>query len=380
MKTCRPCEKRPAPPRTADYMHYIKESHINRFDFHRSLAIICLMAGLTAFGCTSVYKGNMLLEKARATFLSVQADPQVRENAPLELDQAEIAFALAEGAVQTGAGVPEIEHLAYLAQRKSSIAMETAALRLAEKDVATAIAERDKMLLEAQITETRRALAQAREERLAAEKAYQQEEGQRMAAEKALKQAKDQAEEAEKARKQAVAEAAEALRLERQLAELQASRTERGLVVTLGGMLFDSGKSDLKTGGFTAIDQLAAFLNEYPTRRVQIEGFTDNVGDSKYNLSLSIQRAEAVRDALSHRGVALERMLIEGYGEEFPAASNDTAEGRRRNRRVEVIISDERGDIPDRVRRPPAYFRLRKKRSARFLSSVYPLYVLANIR
>jgi outer membrane protein OmpA-like peptidoglycan-associated protein len=139
-----------------------------------------------------------------------------------------------------------------------------------------------------------------------------------------------------------------AKKLESQIAELQATKSERGLVITLGDVLFDTNKSELRSGARYTIDKLAAFLAEYPTRNVQIEGFTDSTGSKEYNQRLSERRAEAVRNVLTAQGIDSRRLMTRGYGVEFPVASNETAEGRQRNRRVEVIISDEEGRILER--------------------------------
>ena len=139
-----------------------------------------------------------------------------------------------------------------------------------------------------------------------------------------------------------------ARKLEAQIAELNATKSERGLVITLGDVLFDTNKSELRSGAHFTIDKLAAFLAEYPTRKALIEGFTDSTGTVDYNQRLSERRAEAVRNAIAARGVDSSRLMTRGYGVAFPVASNETAEGRQRNRRVEVIISDEEGRIQER--------------------------------
>ena len=90
--------------------------------------------------------------------------------------------------------------------------------------------------------------------------------------------------------------------LARQIEELQAQQTERGLVLTLSDVLFDVDKASLKPGGTRAVDQLVTFLSEYPERNVLIEGFTDSTGPAELNRRLSEQRARAVRDALVARG------------------------------------------------------------------------------
>ena len=128
--------------------------------------------------------------------------------------------------------------------------------------------------------------------------------------------------------------------LQRQIEELNARETDRGLVVTLGDVLFATGKSNLMGGAGQNLDKLAAFLGEYPDRTVLIEGHTDNVGSDESNHFLSQQRAESVKSYLVNRGVQASRINTVGLGESSPVASNDTATGRQQNRRVEVVISN----------------------------------------
>jgi outer membrane protein OmpA-like peptidoglycan-associated protein len=124
-----------------------------------------------------------------------------------------------------------------------------------------------------------------------------------------------------------------------QLRDLQARETERGLVLTLGDVLFDTGKATLKPGANGTISRLAQFLRQSPERSVTIEGHTDSVGTDSYNLMLSESRAGSVRDALV-QGIENSRILAVGKGESMPVASNDGAAGRQQNRRVEIIISN----------------------------------------
>ena len=137
-------------------------------------------------------------------------------------------------------------------------------------------------------------------------------------------------------------------RLAAQLEELQAAQTERGTVLTLGDVLFDTGRAELKPGAHRSIEQIAAFLNEHPERHVQIEGFTDSQGPDEYNLELSQRRADAVAMAIMQRGIEAQRVRAMGYGEEFPVASNTDAGSRQLNRRVEVIVSKDSQAIPGR--------------------------------
>jgi outer membrane protein OmpA-like peptidoglycan-associated protein len=116
---------------------------------------------------------------------------------------------------------------------------------------------------------------------------------------------------------------------------------ERGLVLTLGDVVFDAGKASLQPSAMTAIDRLAQLMTVYPERSVRIEGHTDSAGDDAHNQALSERRALAVRDALLARGVDAKRVEAVGYGETRPIADNGTAGGRQKNRRIEMVLSDE---------------------------------------
>lgn len=128
--------------------------------------------------------------------------------------------------------------------------------------------------------------------------------------------------------------------LEKQLVDLNAKKSERGMVLTLGDILFETGKSALKADVSNDLDKLSDFLNKYQERDLRIEGYTDDVGSDEFNLLLSQQRAEAVRSYLIQRGVSANRMTTSGQGEMAPVASNESAMGRQKNRRVEIIILD----------------------------------------
>jgi len=133
------------------------------------------------------------------------------------------------------------------------------------------------------------------------------------------------------------------------LNELNAKQTERGLVITLGDVLFSTGKSQLKSGGINNVQKLADFLNQNPQRKVLIEGYTDSTGSDSFNQRLSEQRADSVRNALvNNMGVRSDRVSTRGYGEQFPVARNDNSTGRQLNRRVEIILSDMDGNVTSR--------------------------------
>ncbi|MGH8128020.1 MAG: OmpA family protein, partial [Gammaproteobacteria bacterium] len=133
--------------------------------------------------------------------------------------------------------------------------------------------------------------------------------------------------------------------LQKQLAALKAKKTKRGLVLTLGNVLFALNKADLKPGGTRTVGRLAKFMQQYPKRNVMIEGYTDSTGAADYNQKLSERRARSVRNALVADGVDPQRVITKGFGEQYPVATNTTAAGRQQNRRVEIVISDENGDF-----------------------------------
>ena len=128
--------------------------------------------------------------------------------------------------------------------------------------------------------------------------------------------------------------------MQRQIDALQAKATDRGIVLTLGDVLFTSGRADLKAGAESNLDRLVTFLSQNPDRKVEIEGHTDNVGSDDYNQGLSQRRADSVRSFLMQQGINSVRIVASGKGEQRPVADNDSEGGRQQNRRVEVIIEN----------------------------------------
>ena len=264
--------------------------------------------------CGGPPAANQVLIDARTTFEEIQRDPVVLTNAPVALAVAEEYLQQGEAIWKEKGDVEEIEHYAYLAKQRSLIAREMAKTNEAEDMVEKAEAERQRVLLEARTAE--------------AEKAEQEARIAKQEAEEALERVQQ---------------------LSNQMKELEARETERGLVLTLSAVLFDVGKATLKAGASSMLQDLTDFMNQYPNRNVLIEGFTDNSGSRAFNDDLSLSRAMSVRNALTARGISLNRIQVRGYGEEYPVASNATAAGRQQNRRVEIIISDEKGSIPART-------------------------------
>lgn len=129
------------------------------------------------------------------------------------------------------------------------------------------------------------------------------------------------------------------------LFDLAAAETDRGLVVTLGDVLFESGSAVLGTSANRTLLRLAHYLQVNPARIVRVEGYSDNRGSAEENLALSKARAQAVEQVLRELGVAEQRIEVAGYGEQFRIAENASARGRAQNRRVEIVLSDEKGQL-----------------------------------
>lgn len=130
--------------------------------------------------------------------------------------------------------------------------------------------------------------------------------------------------------------------LEQQLGTILETRnTSSGVVVTISDVLFDFNQYTLTDTARDKLSRIAAVLVAFGTLSPRLEGFTDNIGSDQYNLWLSRRRAEAVRNYLVSLGVPATTVTATGLGEMHPLASNDTAVGRRRNRRVEILISED---------------------------------------
>ena len=159
--------------------------------------------------------------------------------------------------------------------------------------------------------------------------------------------------ETQNAKSQTAAAQSELANARQEIQNLQTKQTDRGLVMTLSDVLFDTGKATLKPGAARDLDRLAQALKDNSNTRVLIEGHTDSVGGDDYNQALSDRRAEAVADALRMRGVPEDRYEVKGLGKAFPVASNDTSAGRQQNRRVEIVFSDASGRFAQGAERGP---------------------------
>ena len=291
--------------------------------------------------CASSPKSTTLLDQVRVDYVRAQNNPKVATYAALEMQSATEALAKANAAAKERESLENIDKLAYLAKQKIALATEIASKKSAESDIAGAAAIRDQVRLDQRTLEVNQARIKAEDAERSAQAAR--------AAEAAATQQKNLAQANESQAQRMAAEAnAKNLQLEAQLAELSAKKTERGLVITLGDVLFGTGLARLNADGLHMAQRLATILQQNPQRTVLVEGFADSTGKTQLNQELSERRAMAVRDALLDLGVARERISQRGYGESYPVAANDTAQNRQLNRRVEIVLSDDRGVINPR--------------------------------
>ena len=121
---------------------------------------------------------------------------------------------------------------------------------------------------------------------------------------------------------------------------IQVTKDARGIILSMSDILFDVGKATLKTDLMTSLAKIAGILSVYQQFDVSIEGNTDNTGSEEFNMTLSQQRAENVMNFLVEQGIAANRLSAKGLGMTMPIADNDTKEGRQKNRRVDLIITD----------------------------------------
>ena len=258
--------------------------------------------------------------KAEILVRSLQNDPIIAEKAPVALREAEESLTALKALESEGGDEAALQSLAYKTQLRTQIAQHKADSAVAKEIITQAQLERKQIQLEARTLEADLRARQAQEAQKKAEQALRE-------SEEARQKAED---------------------LARQLTELQAQATDRGMVLTLGDVLFDYNKADINEGGLRILTKLVEFLEKYPERNVLIEGHTDSTGSDIYNQTLSEKRAEAVKVALNHQGIHPSRINAVGYGKTYPIASNDTELGKQQNRRVEIILSDEHGVIKSR--------------------------------
>jgi outer membrane protein OmpA-like peptidoglycan-associated protein len=327
---------------------------------------VALAAALAA-GCATTPRVQPEVIALQNELARVQSDPRIGPYAQQELRDAEFAVRVLSADAR-GMRPAAFDQSVYLANRLVQIAEAEGLARHATQQGHALDREREQLLVSARAREAQLARADAERarqladrermmshearqiaerERMLGEEARLQAERERMRGQDALRLAEEERRAAEIARidaERARGEAAEARRamsvLQVQLSELQARQTERGLVLTIGDVLFETDRAELKPGAQRQLDTLVTALRENPDFAVAIEGHTDSTGQHAYNMQLSQRRANAVRDYLTSRGVDARRLQSQGLGPDYPVASNQHAAGRQQNRRVEVVIQD----------------------------------------
>jgi outer membrane protein OmpA-like peptidoglycan-associated protein len=259
-------------------------------------------------GCATTPPHDDRLDQAQAEVQTLAQDPLAQEAAAHDLDEARARLADAQTALQQRQPLPVVDHLAYLAQRHAEAGEARVQAMHSRQYLAHAQDERNRILLAARSREAQNAEGQV-----------------------------------QNAQNQADAAKAQLAQTQQQLADLQAKQTDRGVVVTLGDVLFDTGQASLKPGADLALDRLATYMTAHPQTKIVVEGHTDSIGSDEYNDALSQRRADAVAHALIARGVSPDDVRAIGRGKSYPVATNDSSAGRQQNRRVEIVFSDNDG-------------------------------------
>jgi len=311
---------------------------------HSKKLIASALASMILVACSATPTKPDVVNNARSKLTQLQSNQQLAKQAPVAIKEAEDAVRAAEA---PQSDKEKAEHLMYIAERKVDTAQALAESRLMVDQRAELSRQRESARLDARTKEVDIARSNTETARMETQTAQRETQTAQMEADSARSGAESERQktlaaqqESAVAQQQSAMAQQETADLQRQIAELNAKPTERGLVVTLGDVLFDTGKAELKSDANTNLAKLAAFLNKYPDRTVLIEGHTDTVGNEDFNQALSQRRADSVKAWLMKLGVKSDRLVTAGKGELSPVSSNDTASGRQLNRRVEVIIEN----------------------------------------
>jgi outer membrane protein OmpA-like peptidoglycan-associated protein len=290
---------------------------------------------------------------AASTMTRAQEQLKQADDAYASRKDRKVVIAAARNAVETAeeARVIAVQkkaeqdaQLAQDAERKAATEREARAradaqaeaLRRQEADQARAQAEAEKADAERMKQQADQAAQQAAQQQQQAEAARTAALAQQQAAEAETEKARQAAAQAEQDK------AAMRAQLLAQLnAVLQTQDTARGLIVNMSDVLFDTGSSTLKPATREKLAKISGIVLAHPGLTLQIEGHTDSVGGDQMNQQLSERRADSVRDFLISQGVAGSSVSAQGFGKTRPVASNDTAEGRQKNRRVELVVNGE---------------------------------------
>ncbi len=256
---------------------------------------VAALAALLLTGCATEPDAEHSLEAARDSFQKIKENPDALRYAPRDVIRAGDSLSRADRLSTYWGSDADVEHYAYLSQRYSAIAAEHTKLSFNQEKQAKLQLDIERLQLN-------------------------------------LREAK------------LVSVQQQGKWLEEQI-NLAATETDRGLVLTLGDVLFDASVAELKPAANRTLLKLVQFLQLNPRRVVRVEGYTDTRGSREENLELSKARAQAVADTLIDLGIDEKRIQAVGYGADFPVTENASARGRAQNRRVEIVFSDDQGKL-----------------------------------
>ena len=313
-------------------------------------------AGAERYAAESFQKAAQLLQTAENALARKRDRKQIEATAREAVQTAEDARAITakrleeeklakerQAAAEREAQAKAQAEAAERAKLEAELAAERAAREKAEAEAARATALAQQQAAQQEAEKARLAAEQAAREKLDADAARAAALEQQQTAQAEAERARKQAEDAERARQQAEAEKAELRKrlLDQLNAVLQTRDSARGLIVNMSDVLFDFNKYTLKPGAREKLAKISGIVLAHPGLKLQVEGHTDSIGSDEYNQLLSEQRAASVRDFLVQQGVPADSVGARGYGKANPVATNDTAEGRQKNRRVELVVTGE---------------------------------------
>lgn len=266
----------------------------------RVAAVSAFLSVMGLSGCAHYTDAERELQQADALFNSIRDDGQILASAPKDVLRAGESLQRAEQLAGYLGSAEDVVHFAYLSQKYAQIAQERSKAANFQQQIEQLRIQREHFQLS--LREARFINVQQQSEWL-----------------------------------------------EEQMISLATQDAERGLVLTLNDMLFDSGRAVLKPAANRTVLKLVQFLQLNSQRTVRIEGYSDSDGDPQHNLQLSQARAQTVADTLIDLGIDAQRLQVVGYGDAFAVAENATERGRAQNRRVEIVFSDEAGRLaPER--------------------------------
>jgi outer membrane protein OmpA-like peptidoglycan-associated protein len=336
----------------------------------RNAVQIAQAAGAQKYANDSFQKAVQLLQQAEGLQMqkgekkqiemaareAVQTAEDARSITVKRIDEERLAAERQAAADREAKAKADAEN-AEKAKLEAELEAERAAREKAEAEAARVQALAQQQAAQAEAEKARLAAEQAAKEKADADAARANAEAQQQAAQAQAAAAQAEADAARKAAAQAEADKA-ALRaqlLSQLNTILQTRDTARGLIVNMSDVLFDTGSYTLRPGAREKLAKISGIVLAHPGLNLQIEGHTDSVGGDEYNQTLSERRAGAVRDFLVDQGVAASTVTARGFGKTQPVATNDTPEGRQRNRRVEIVVNgDAIGSGASAAPAPPA--------------------------